>query len=211
MHAEIFLAIMVLAVALLVAADFFRRASEGPHEHAERPAYDAGRESSAPPGPSRNAPAVTAFQPARTGRPRTSQPRTSQPKTQPAPTQPPQTQPAQCRPTERQPVPPASGPRRSGGGAGRARREGKLDRPHPSVTSRWLLPPRLSLFAAASALPAAVATASAIRAIDIAQGPSYHSGISSIRDGASVSVIFACVIAVVALAVGGWAAVILIR
>ena len=42
MHAEIFLAIMVLAVALLVAADFFRRTSEGPHEHADRPAHDAG-------------------------------------------------------------------------------------------------------------------------------------------------------------------------
>src|SRR3954463_6049514 len=77
MHAEIFLAIMVLAVALLVAADFFRRASEGPHEHAERPAYDAGRESSAPPRSSRSAPAVTAFQPARPGRPRTSQPSAS--------------------------------------------------------------------------------------------------------------------------------------
>src|SRR5882757_1407658 len=68
MHAEIFLAIMVLAVAFLVAADFFRRASEGPHEHAERPAYDAGRESFTPPRSARGAPAVTAFQPARTGR-----------------------------------------------------------------------------------------------------------------------------------------------
>jgi len=63
-----FLAIMVLAVAFLVAADFFRRASEGPHEHAERPAYDAGRESFTPPRSARGAPAVTAFQPARTGR-----------------------------------------------------------------------------------------------------------------------------------------------
>src|SRR5262245_2879970 len=73
MHAEIFLAIMVLAVALLVAADFFRRTSEGPHEQAERPVHDAG------PGaftPSRSAAAgsgaaapVTAFEPARTGRP----------------------------------------------------------------------------------------------------------------------------------------------
>src|SRR5437764_3597955 len=72
MHAEIFLAIMVLAVALLVAADFFRRASEGPHEHAERPAHDAGRGAFTPPrsagagaGSGAAAP-VTAFEPART-------------------------------------------------------------------------------------------------------------------------------------------------
>ena len=71
MHAEIFLAIMVLAVALLVAADFFRRANEGPHERAERPAYDAGREASAPPRSAGAAPGsgaaapVTAFEPAR--------------------------------------------------------------------------------------------------------------------------------------------------
>src|SRR5689334_13780406 len=75
MHAEIFLAIMVLAVALLVAADFFRRTSEGPHEHAERPAHDAGRGAFAPPrsagaaAGSGAATPVTAFEPARTGRP----------------------------------------------------------------------------------------------------------------------------------------------
>jgi signal transduction histidine kinase len=179
MHAEIFLAIMVLAVALLVAADFFRRASEGPHENTERPAYDAGRESFTPPRSSRAMPAVTAFQPARTGRP-------------------------------------SAGPPGSAGGGGPSRppagRGGATATPDaPAATGSWLVRTRLSLLAAASALAAAVATASAIRAIDIVQGPSYHSGISSIRDGAAASVIFACVIAVVALAVGGWAAVILIR
>ena len=68
MHAEIFLAVMVLAVALLVAADFFRRSNEGPHEHAERPAYEAaGRGAFTPPGASRghgphgSADPVTAF------------------------------------------------------------------------------------------------------------------------------------------------------
>src|SRR5437764_9354183 len=70
MHAEIFLAIMVLAVALLVAADFFRRTSEGPHEHAERPAHDAGRGDFTPPRSAgatvRAAAPVTAFEPART-------------------------------------------------------------------------------------------------------------------------------------------------
>ena len=55
MHAEIFLAIMVLAVALLVTADFFRRASEGPHEHVERPVHDAGSAGRGAFTPSQNA------------------------------------------------------------------------------------------------------------------------------------------------------------
>ncbi len=170
MHAEIFLAIMVLAVALLVAADFFRRASEGPHEHAERPAYDAGRESLPPSRASLGAPAVTAFQPARTSRPGAGPSR---------------------QPPGREGAAPASGA--------------------PAAKGSWLVRTRLSLLAAASAVAAAAATASAIRAIDIVRGPSYHSGISSIRDGAAASVILAWVVAVIALAVGGFAAVILIR
>jgi signal transduction histidine kinase len=184
MHAEIFLAIMVLAVALLVAADFFRRASEGPHEQAERPAYDAGREPVTPPRTSRGEPAVTAFQPARTGRSGAGLPGAGR-----------------------------SGP---AAGAGPSRqppgRDGAAAAPDsPDARGSWLVRTRLSLLAAASALAAAVATASAIRAIDVVQGPSYHSGISSIRDGAAASVIFACIAAVAALAAGGWAAVILIK
>ena len=44
MHGEVVLAALVLVVAILVAADFFRRANDGPHEHAEGQAHDAGRE-----------------------------------------------------------------------------------------------------------------------------------------------------------------------
>jgi signal transduction histidine kinase len=44
MHSEVVLAALVLAVAVLVAADFFRRADDGPHESAEGHAHDAGRE-----------------------------------------------------------------------------------------------------------------------------------------------------------------------
>src|SRR5207244_722735 len=52
MHGEIVLAAMVLVVAILVAADFFRRTSDASHEHPagnepgtdQRPAHDAGRE-----------------------------------------------------------------------------------------------------------------------------------------------------------------------
>jgi signal transduction histidine kinase len=188
MHAEIFLAIMVLAVAFLVAADFFRRASEGPHEHTERPAYDAGRESFTPPRSARGAPAVTAFQPARTGRAIGGLPGSSP------------------SGSARSGSAASGGPSRQPGHGGAAPGPGT-----PAAKGSWLVRTRLSLLAAASALAAAVATASAIRAVDIAGGPSYHSGVSSIRDGAVASVIFACITAVVALAVGGWAAVILIR
>src|SRR5580693_11561 len=53
MHGEIVLAALVLLVAILVAADFFRRTSDAPHEHpaGNEPgneqglAHDAGRES----------------------------------------------------------------------------------------------------------------------------------------------------------------------
>jgi len=44
MHGEVVLAALVLVVAVLVAADFFRRGNDGPHEPAEGQAHDAGRE-----------------------------------------------------------------------------------------------------------------------------------------------------------------------
>ena len=44
MPAEFFLAVVVLAVVILVAADFFRTSSDTPHEHAGEPALDAERE-----------------------------------------------------------------------------------------------------------------------------------------------------------------------
>src|SRR5260370_29887195 len=44
MHVEIVLAAVVLLVAVLVAADFFRRTSDTPHEYPEGPGHDAGRE-----------------------------------------------------------------------------------------------------------------------------------------------------------------------
>jgi signal transduction histidine kinase len=44
MHAEILVAALVLVVAVLVAADFFRRTGDSPHEHVDRPAQDAGRQ-----------------------------------------------------------------------------------------------------------------------------------------------------------------------
>jgi hypothetical protein len=44
MHVEVVLAALVLVVAVLVAADFFRRTNDGPREYAEGQAPDAGRE-----------------------------------------------------------------------------------------------------------------------------------------------------------------------
>ena len=44
MHVEVVLAALVLVVAVLVAADFFRRTNDGPREYAEGQAHDAGRE-----------------------------------------------------------------------------------------------------------------------------------------------------------------------
>ena len=75
----------------------------------------------------------------------------------------------------------------------------------------WLVRTRLSLLAASAALSAAVATASFIRAVGVVQGASYHSDVSSIKDGAAVSAILAAAVAVIALAVGGWASATLIR
>ena len=133
-----------------------------------------------PPRASRGAPAVTVFQPARTG---------------------------------------LSGAGLSGAGAVRfgphwsrrravsrpPGRQGAAAAPDsPGAKGSWLVRTRLSLLAAASALAAAVATAGALHAIDIVQGPSYHSNIGSIRDGATASAILACIVMVVALAVGGW-------
>ncbi len=153
MHAEILLAVMVLAVALLVAVDFVRRSSEGPHEHIDRPLYDARRGSFTPSG----AP-VTAVEPAHAGR---------------------------------------------GGAAPPVRPAG--------AQGSWLVRTRLALLASSAAVAAAVATASLIRARDAVQGAPFHSDISSIRDGATATAILSAVVAVIALAVGGWASVILIR
>ena len=48
MHVEIVLAALVMVVAVLVAADFFRRTSDAPHEYPagneQGPGLDAGRE-----------------------------------------------------------------------------------------------------------------------------------------------------------------------
>ena len=44
MPVEFFLGVVVLAVVILVAADFFRTSSDSPHEHAAEAALDAERE-----------------------------------------------------------------------------------------------------------------------------------------------------------------------
>src|SRR6516225_1929037 len=44
MHVEVVLAALVLVIAVLVAADFFRRAGDSPHGYPEGPAQNAGRD-----------------------------------------------------------------------------------------------------------------------------------------------------------------------
>jgi signal transduction histidine kinase len=68
MHVEFILVILVLVVAILVAADFFRRTSDGSQEHTESPAPDAGRESSSAPRAG-SAPSLSPFEPGRAALP----------------------------------------------------------------------------------------------------------------------------------------------
>jgi len=60
MHVEVVLAALVLVVAVLVAADFFRGANDGPHEFAEGQAHDAGGEIF-PASPAGSASSVSSF------------------------------------------------------------------------------------------------------------------------------------------------------
>jgi len=138
MHVEILVAALVLVVAVLVVADFFRRTGDSPHEHAERPAQDAGR-------------------------------------------RPPDTGPAMPRPGS-----------------------------HGAQTP-WLVRTRLSLLAVVSAAAAALATLGVSRAAGALRSASYHSDVSSVRDGAIASAVVACIAVVVALAAGLWSATLLIR
>ncbi len=164
MRADILVAVLVLVVAALVAADFFRRTDEsvpaGPHDHVDRPARDAGREMLLT---SRTGTAALSFEPAGTGL--------------------------------------------AGTGTGQAMpRQGSR-----GARKTWLVRARLSLLATVSAAAAALATAGVIRAAGALRSASFHSDVSSVRDGALVSAVVACIAVVIALAAGLWAAIALIR
>src|SRR6185437_9789063 len=182
MHVEIVLATLVMVVAVLVAADFFRRTSDAPHE------YPAGND----PGPALDA-AREAYPASRAG---SAALHSSSPPYEPAAEAPPAGAPQDGAGQDgaRQasgvgtPAPDPGGPR-----------------------TNWLVRTRLCLLAVVSAAAAALATASFIRAVGAFQRASADSNVSSMRDGAIASAILALLFAGVILAVGVCSALILIR
>jgi len=184
MHVEIVLAALVMVVAVLVAADFFRRTSDAPHE------YQAGNEQ----GPGHDAGTET-YPASRAG---SAALHSSLPSYEPAAAAPPA--------GARQDGARQDGARQASGVGTPA----PLPDPGGPRTN-WLVRTRLCLLAVVSAAAAALATASFIRAVGAFQRASADSNVSSMRDGAIASAILALLFAAVILAVGLCSALILIR
>ena len=185
MHVEIVLAALVMVVAVLVAADFFRRTSDAPHE------YPAGNE----PGPALDA-GREAYPASRAG---SAALHSSSPPYEPAAEAPP----AGAR---------QDGARQDGAACQASGAGTPAPSPDPGgPRTNWLVRTRLCLLAVVSAAAAALATASFIRAVGAFQRASADSNVSSMRDGAIASAILALLFAGVILAVGLCSALILIR
>jgi signal transduction histidine kinase len=192
MPMEIFLAALVLAVVILVAADFFRTASDSPHELAGESAHDAGHETFGephavataflpPPGRAGGSGSAgsaggpgRAFDAGLAGPPK----RISSPV------------------GARQHL--GTGPAVPGRGSHGARKS-------------WLVRTRLSLLAIVPAVAAVLVTVGVIRAADAFRSVSFHSSVSSVRAGAVISACVACIFSVAVLAVGVACAIALIR
>ncbi|MGO8894080.1 MAG: ATP-binding protein [Streptosporangiaceae bacterium] len=187
MPAEFFLAVVVLAVVILVAADFFRTSSDSPHEHAGEPVLDAGRETFPEPRAVDTASlpkprAVTAaFLPPSGGAGHAFD--------------------AGLLGQATRIGSPAGGQYLEGGAA--TSRRGS----HGAQKS-WLVRTRLSLLAMVPAIAAVLVTVGVIRAAGAFRSASLHSGVS---DGAVASALVACIFSAAVLAVGVTSAVILIR
>ena len=189
MHVEIVLAAVVLLVAVLVAADFFRRTSDSPHEYPEDPGHDAGRETN-PASRAGSASTLSSLSSLASYEPAVASPAASGRKD-----------------------PAASGRK---GAAASGRKDPDAGTPSPPADPagprpNWLVRTRLCLLAVVCAAAAALATAGVIRAAGAFQRASAHSNVSSMHDGAIVSAILALVFAAAILAVGVWSAMILIR
>src|SRR6059058_3588558 len=156
MHVEIVLAALVLVVAILVAADFFRRTSDASHE------YPAGNEPGNEQGPAHDAGHET-YPASRAG---SAVPRSSPPPYEPAVA----AAPAAARPDAARPDRDAGTPAAS------------VDLAGPRTN--WLVRTRLCLLEVVCAAAAALATASFIRAIGAFQRASANSNVSSMHDGA---------------------------
>src|SRR6478609_1885032 len=148
MHVEIVLAALVMVVAVLVAADFFRRTSDAPHE------YPAGNE----PGPALDA-GREAYPASRAG---SAALHSSSPPYEPAAEAPPA--------SARQDGARQDGAHQDGAGQDGDRRASGAGTSAPSPEpggprTNWLVRTRLCLLAVVSAAAAALATASFIRAV----------------------------------------------
>jgi signal transduction histidine kinase len=111
---------------------------------------------------------------------------------------------------------PGAGPAevRSPAADGRQPAEAEVAMPRqasPGAQKYWQVSIRLWLPAAISAVSAALVTIEAIRAASAFQSASFHSDISSMRDGPLVSGLVACLFAAAVLAAGLWCVVFLIR
>jgi signal transduction histidine kinase len=176
MLTEILLLLLVLAVAALMVVDLTRTRSESSHGHADRPAYVAERATTIPSG----APAAGALSPELA----------ESVTTVPAPDLRLSGTPEGIGP------PPGSEPRP---GTGSARQDGsRIRRASSDARSRILL------LAIIPAVTAVVVTLCVVRIVTLLNGASIHSQISSIHDGAVISVAVTSAVLIVVLALGLW-------
>jgi len=176
MLTEILFVLLILAVGALMVADVVRTRSESGHGHADRPAY-AERSATVP----SRGPAAGTFSPepagSGTAMPAADLRRSGAP--------------------EGISPPPGSEPRP---GTGSARQDGsRVRRASSDVRSRILL------LAVIPAVTAIVVTLCIVRIVTLLNGASIHSQISSIHDGAVISVAVTSAVLVVVMALGLWA------
>ncbi|HWT48241.1 MAG TPA: ATP-binding protein [Mycobacterium sp.] len=176
MLTEILLLLLVLAVAALMVVDLTRTRSESSHGHADRPAYVPERATTVP----SRAPAAGALSPELA----------ESVTTVPAPDL------RVSGTLEGIGPPPGSEPRP---GTGSAHQDGsRIRRASSDVRSRILL------LAIIPAVTAVVVTLCVVRIVTLLNGASIHSQISSIHDGAVISVAVTSVVLIVVLALGLW-------
>ena len=176
MLTEILFVLLILAVGALMVADVVRTRNESGHGHADRPAYSE-RPATVP----SRGPAAGTFSPepagSGTAMPAADQRRSGAPE-------------GISPPPGREPRP----------GTGSAHQDGsRIRRASSDVRSRILL------LAAIPAVTAVVVTLCIVRIVTLLNGASIHSQISSIYDGAVISVALTSAVLVVVLALGLWA------
>jgi signal transduction histidine kinase len=177
MLTEILFLLLVLAVAALMVVDLVRTPGESSHGQADRTAYAAGRAATVP----SRAPAAGAFSP-----------ELAESVTKaPAPDLGPSRRPDGTSP------PPGSEPRPR---TVPAQQNGSRGRPASSEARS-----RILLLAIIPAITAAVVTLCVVRIVTLLTGTSINSPISSVHDGAVISLLVAIAVLIVVLALGTWA------